>query len=281
MKEYDDRTLKKLQSAELEILRDFVDLCEKNHLVYFGTGGTGIGAIRHGGFIPWDDDIDVAMPREDFEKFVQIAKKEYSEKYIVMNGNENENYPLLTTRWIMKGTEFVEETFKNLDCPLGIFLDIYPFDKIPDDEKLFKKQARQAFFYSKLLILRSIPFPVLRFKGWKAKVVHAICGIIHVMMCILHISKRKLYQKCLKVTTQYNYLEKTKRIDFLCNTTPYLNIYEIKDVYPLKQIEFEGIMMNFPNKIEKQLQREYGNFMELPPVEKRKNHYPYKLKFKE
>lgn len=281
MKEYDDITLKKLQSVELEILKDFVDLCEKYELVYFGIAGTGIGAIRHGGFIPWDDDIDVAMPREDFEKFIQIAKKEYSDKYFVMNGEENENYPLLTTRWMMKGTEFVEETFKHLDCPLGIFLDIYPLDKIPDDEKLFRKQARKAFFYSKLLILRSIPFPILGFKGWKAMLVHAVCGSVHIVMKMLHISKKKLYKKCKEISTQYNYLEKTERIDFLCDTTAYLNIHEVSDIYPLKKMEFDGIMLNFPNKIEKNLEAAYGDYMQLPPLEERKNHYPYRLKFKE
>ena len=131
MREYDNETLTKVQKAELGILRDFVDLCEKNNLTYFGIAGTGIGAIRHGGFIPWDDDIDVAMPRDDFEQFVDIAKRQYSNKYMIMNGTENENYPLLTTRWMIRGTEFVEEPLKNIKCPLGIFLDIYPLDKIP------------------------------------------------------------------------------------------------------------------------------------------------------
>lgn len=281
MREYDDITLKKVQEAELEILRDFVDLCEKNNLIYFGIAGTAIGAIRHGGFIPWDDDIDVAMPREDFEKFVEIAKKEYSNKYLVMNGLENENYPLLTTRWMIKETKFVEHALKNIDCPLGIFLDIYPLDKIPDDEKLFSKQARKAFFYSKLLILRSIPFPVLGFKGFKAFVVHAICLVVHIMLKLLHVSKKWLYKKCLDTSTMYNKIAKTKRIDFLCDTTAYLNIHYNDDIYPLKKIKFEDLNLNFPNKIEKNLKKAYGDFMKLPPVEKRKNHYPYSLEFKE
>ena len=251
--EYDEKTLRKVQENEIEILKDFIDICEKNNLVYFGIAGTAIGAIRHGGFIPWDDDIDVAMPREDFDRFVEIAKQQYNDKYMVMNGVENENYPLLTTRWMIRGTEFVEHPLKNIDCPLGIFLDIYPLDKIPDDEKLFKKQARKAFFYSKLLILRSIPFPVLGFTGIKAKIVHAICAVVNLFMGVLHISKRKLYNKCLEVSTMYNNLEKTKRIDFLCDTTAYMNIHNVEDIYPLKKIKFENLEMNFPNKIENNL----------------------------
>ena len=263
--QYDNDILKRVQKTELIILKDFVELCDKNNLIYFGIAGTAIGAIRHGGFIPWDEDIDVAMPRKDFDKFIEIAKKEYSDKYTIMNGDENENYPLLTTRRMMNGTEFVEEPLKDIDCPLGIFLDIYPLDKIPDDEKLFKSQARKSFFYSKLLILRSIPFPVLGFGGIKKKIVYVICWCIHVILSLFNIKKRWLYKKCMDISTKYNYLEEIQRLDFLCDTTAFLNIHEIKDIYPLKKIDFEGIPLNFPHNIEKNLTKAYGDFMKLPP----------------
>ncbi len=278
MKEYDEKTLKKVQSVELGILKDFMELCDKNHLKYFGIAGTGIGAIRHKGFIPWDDDIDIALPRADYERFLKLAKKHLSDQYIVLNCETNENYPLMTTRLMKKGTVFREEALKNIDCPLGIFLDIYPFDNVSDDPKLFKKRMRQAWFYSKLLILRSIPFPVLGFKGPKAKIVHAICACVHVAMVVLRISKRKLYKKCKAVSTRYNHIE-TKRIDFLCDTTPYMNIYRKKDVFPLKKMPFEDVMLNFPNNMHDNLTNMYGDYMQLPPVEKRKNHYPYQLEF--
>lgn len=279
MKEYDDATLKKVQQTELEILKDFVSLCELHNITYFGIAGTAIGAIRHKGFIPWDDDIDVAMPREDHDRFVKIAKEQYGDKYYVMNGLENENYPLLTTRWMKRGTKFVEEPLKDIDCPMGIFLDIYPLDKISDDEKVFKKQARKAFFYSKLLILRSIPFPVLGFSGVKAKLVHGICAIIHYLMVLFRISKKWLYKKCLEVSTQNNNLEQTKRIDFLCDTTAYMNIHYTEGMYPLVEYDFEDIKLKFPGNIKENLELAYGDYMQLPPEEKRKNHYPYCLEF--
>lgn len=276
---YDNETLKKLQSIELEILRDFVNLCDKHGITYFGIAGTGIGAIRHGGFIPWDDDIDVAMPRKDYNKFVKIAESEYADKYIVLDGLHYPNYPFLTGRWLMKGTEFIEWPMKEIDCPNGIFLDIYPLDQIPDDEKKFTRQAIQAFFWSKLLILRSIPHPTLPFKGFKGKVVHFICGIVHWFLKTFNVSKIWVYKMCLNVSTQYNGRGETKRIDFLCDTTAYMNIHYIEDIYPLKTIRFEDIDLKFPNRIENNLEREYGDYMTLPPEEKRKNHYPYKLDF--
>ena len=104
-KEYDDVTLRRLQRIELEILRDFDELCAENGLTYFGCGGTAIGAVRHHGMIPWDDDIDVALLRPDYEKFLRIAKqKKYRKKYYVVNPSTRENYPLMTTRWCRRGT---------------------------------------------------------------------------------------------------------------------------------------------------------------------------------
>ena len=83
-KEYDEATLKRIHEVELEILKDFMDICERHGLDYFGIAGTGIGALRHQGFIPWDDDIDVALPRDDFEKFLKHLEAEMGDKYLIM-----------------------------------------------------------------------------------------------------------------------------------------------------------------------------------------------------
>ena len=80
---YEPEVLKQLQGEILSILDDFIRICEDYHLEYFGIAGTGIGALRHKGFIPWDDDIDVGMPREDYERFLQIAQKECGEEYFL------------------------------------------------------------------------------------------------------------------------------------------------------------------------------------------------------
>ena len=279
MREYDEATLKRVQTVELGILKDFIAICDANNLTYFGIAGTGIGALRHQGFIPWDDDIDIAMPRKDLNHLIEIIDESFTDKYFVMNFEHNENYPLMTTRLMLRGTVFREHAFKDIDCPFGIFLDLYAYDNISDDPKLFKKQCRDAFFWSKMLILRSIPFPVLAFKGFKAKLVHAACWLIHSLMRLLHIKKKWLYDRCYEASTRYNYMENTTRIDFLCDTTPYMNIYKKSDVFPLVKMPFEDIELFFPNSMHENLTGMYGNYMELPPVEKRKNHFPFKLSF--
>ena len=278
-KDYDDFTLKRIQEVELEILKDFMDICDRHGLDYFGIAGTGIGALRHQGFIPWDDDIDVAMPRDDFEKLLPLVEKEMGDKYLIMNAERYPNYPLMTTRMTMRGTKFKEEALKNIDAPLGIFLDLYPLDKVSDNPKEARRQARDAWFWSKILILRSIPFPMLGFSGWKAKIIHAICGLAHLVLNILHVPKTWIYKKAYEAETRSNHYTKTKNLDFFCDTTPYMNLYAVKDIYPLRKLPFEDVELNFPHNLHNNLTGMYGDYMQLPPEEKRKNHYPYELEF--
>lgn len=278
-KEYDEVTLKRLQKTELEILKDFMTICDRHGLDYFGIAGTGIGALRHQGFIPWDDDIDVALPRDDFEKFLKYLEAEMDDKYLIMNTEHYPDYPLMTTRMTLRGSRFKEEALKNIKAPLGMFLDLYPLDKMSDNPKEAKKQARDAWFWSKILILRSIPFPMLGFSGWKAKIVHAICAMVHFVLKVCHVPKLWIYKKAYEAETRYNHYDQTKRLDFFCDTTPYMNLYYVKDIYPLQKLDFEDVKLNFPRNIHKNLTAMYGDYMQLPPEEKRKNHYPYELQF--
>lgn len=280
MKEYDDITLKKVQSIELEILKDFIKLCDKHDIQYFGIAGTGIGALRHKGFIPWDDDIDVAMLRKDYIRFKEVVKKEINDKYYLLDTEEDENYPLMTSRLIKRNTKFREFSLKDVECDFGIFLDIYPLDNLADDSKALKKQAIMAWFLSKILILRSVKYPYVPFKGIKRKIIHIICTIIHYLLVVFGMSKKKIYTKCKHVCTKYNDVE-TDSVGFLCDTNPYWNTIKRCEIYPLVKLEYEGIYVNFPKNLHGLLKNQYGDYMQLPPVEKRKNHYPYELDFGE
>ena len=214
-REYDEKTLKKLQKTELEILKDFDELCRENGLSYFGGGGTAIGAVRHKGMIPWDDDIDVGLVRKDYVKFLRIAKqKKWREKYNVINAETMENYPLMSTRWCKKGTKFKEDALKTLDGDLGIFLDVYCFDNIPDNELLMKIHGWRSWFWGKLLILYWLDEPVLYFDGFLGKAVTGICKGVHLGMRGLHISPRWLYRHTKRVTTCYDGKE-TRRVNYI------------------------------------------------------------------
>lgn len=126
-----DPRLRWLQMVELEILNEFVCVCEKHGLRYYLVGGTLLGAVRHEGFIPWDDDVDVAMPREDYEHFAQIAREELAPQYFYQSPDTDPCYFLTYAKIRKNGTEIYEERFKNAKFHKGIFIDIFPLDPCP------------------------------------------------------------------------------------------------------------------------------------------------------
>lgn len=274
---YEPETLYKLQQCELEMLKDFIKICKDNNITYFGVGGTGIGALRHGGFIPWDDDIDIGLLYNDYIKLIEVYKNEHSDKYIVVNANEFSTYPLMTTRICLKNSMFVENAFKSLKCPLGIFLDIFPFCNIPTDKKLHKKQSKKAWILGKILILKHLPFPNVPYKGFKAKILHIATAISSFFINIFFTHK-SLYKKIVKECTRYQDID-TGRYEYFFDTVNGKSIYTKDDIFPIRPIEFENILLDFPNNLEDILTRNYGDYMLLPPPEKRKNHRPYILKF--
>ena len=277
---YEPEVLKKVRAIELNIFRDFIAFCEKHNLEYFGIAGTGIGAVRHKGFIPWDDDIDVAMPRKDFEKFLVLAKEELSDEYLVLNGRDYREFPLMTTHLVKKGTRFVNQGMEKLDCPFGIFLDIFPMDNVADGERAFHRQAWSAWFWNKLLILRNMSRPYLGFTGWKKMAAYGCCSVGHWTLKLLHIPQSFLYRKCENACRKYEG-QNTKRMAFLPDTNPFWNIVDKTGMYPLQMMEFEDFKVAFPKNLDELLRMQYGDYMVLPPVEKRKTHYPAVLDFGE
>lgn len=275
---YDPETLARLQQEILSILDDFLEICLDYGLEYYGIAGTAIGAIRHKGFIPWDDDIDLAMPRRDFEKLCRIVEKKYGDKYLILNAENYPAYPLMTTRLVKKGTVFVEEVMRDVDCPFGIFLDLYVLDNIADDRLSYQKQAWTAWFFSKLMILRTIPRPTLAAGGLKAKAIYAVCRVMHRLLNLPFISPDYLYRRCAAESRRYN-RRATRRMAFLGDTSPYWNTVDREKLYPLLYLPFEGRRLAFPANIDEMLQLQYGDYMVMPPEEKRKTHYPYRLKF--
>lgn len=274
---YEEKVLKKLQKVELEILEEFIRICNKYNIEYFALYGTAIGAIRHKGFIPWDDDIDIGMLRKDYDKFLEVAKYELNEKYTVMNGDICPSYPVMTSRVMKKGTEFRDLSLKNVKCEFGIFLDLFAFDNIPDDTKLRGAQIKKAWLFSKLHILRTLPFPTLAQEGLLRVIIHSVCWCMHNLMKIF-ISNNYFYKKCKHELVKYNNVE-TEDVAFICETNPYLNIIKKSDIFPLVNYKFENFIITMPKEIDKILRLQYGDYMQLPPEDKRSIHRPYKLEF--
>ena len=276
---YNPDELAKIHEMELGILKDFIGVCEKHNLTYFGMAGPGLGAVRHQGFIPWDDDIDIAIPRKDFDILIKVFEEEYSDKYHILNTQHNPDYPLPTTRICINGTKFVERFFTEINCDFGIFLDVFPFDNLADNRWRRFWQLWIAWFWGKLIILRSIKNPYLSFGGFGGKIIRFICAMVHYVLRGLHISKKWLHRRCMHTLKKFNDKE-TRLIGFPCDTSPHYNTISRDKVFPLIEMEFEGMMLKFPNDTHYMLEMTYGpDYMQLPPVEKRKTHFPAYLDF--
>ena len=127
---YDIERTKKIQSVLLDIMKELHKVLVDNGYVYWLSSGSALGAIRHNGFIPWDDDLDIGMPREDYNRFLKEANSILpSHLYIQHPGNEKKTH-VMFAKVRMKNTLFEEEQNKNMDYPRGIYIDIFPFDSI-------------------------------------------------------------------------------------------------------------------------------------------------------
>ena len=150
-----NKELKKLQKIELELLIEFDRICNKHNLKYVLVGGTLIGAIRHKGFIPWDDDIDISMPRNDYNKFIEIQKKELNHnKYYFQSMETNKNFGLPFGKLRRKDSIYCEST-----CPIarneqGIWIDIFPIDKISDNKILAFLDFFKVFYYKSIIAFK-------------------------------------------------------------------------------------------------------------------------------
>ena len=267
-KEYNPEVLEKLHKVQLEILNEFVRICKKNKLVYFMVGGTFLGAVRHRGFIPWDDDIDVGMPRCDFEKFIECAKKELDSKYFLDCFSTNENYYLPFAKLKKNGTVFDEELIHHLNNHKGIFIDIFPFDNVPKDNLNLKIRAVLAFSITDAMAYKN------KIKKLK-KALHPV-----ITLCLSMMGKKQLMRLQKRIVT-YCHDDKSK---YLCDIgAGYGYRKELllrEDVLPVRKMKFEKMEYSVP-RTDEHLKKLYGNYLELPPKEKRKTHSPLTIEFGE
>ena len=143
----DQETLNRMHLLHLDILKEFIRICNKYELRYFLLGGSCLGTVRHQGFIPWDDDIDVGMPRPDYERFMEIAQNELPEYYFLQNSKTDPDYPLCFAKIRDSRTTFIERSVSHLNINHGIYFDIFPLDGLSNGS-LF--ELRYKFYYLNL-----------------------------------------------------------------------------------------------------------------------------------
>lgn len=277
---YRPEVLEKLHGVQLEILKDFIAVCEKNNLNYFVVYGTAIGAVRHHGFIPWDDDIDVGMLREDYERFCEIFCDEMGEKYNLLTPETDGRYACTVTHIQRKGTKFVSEASRNLKCEQCIFMDIFPFDAVAEPEIEQKRQARKANFWGKLLFLAGSGEPIIAYEGIVGELMGLCCKCIHWCLRLFHIKPLWLYRRFRKAAEQYNKSQKKSEYVTSFEYQGCLkDMIKKEELFPLRKIRFENLEVNIPNNNHEFLSKIYGDYLTLPKESDRVNHMPLIIQF--
>lgn len=275
---YDRETLSKVQAVQKKILKDVLRVCEENKIDVFAVFGTALGVVRHHGFIPWDDDIDVAMFREDFIKFKKVAQRELGQKYEFLTPEINHNYAATVVHFQKRGTKFVSIDTKECDYTQGICIDIFVYDHLARGRVKKMCQYFETWFLGRLLFLSGKGTVFIPYIGIKKKVAVAICSVIRFLLKLFRVSPLKIYKKFKKISQKYNGKNAEYYVAFE-TPKPWLNAMSKNDIYPLKKMKFDDFYINVPNNVDGHLKRIFGDYMKLPPVEKRVNHRPYLIEF--
>ena len=259
--------LKKLHETQLDILDNIVQICKKHNFKYYLIGGSLLGAVRHKGFIPWDDDLDIAMPREDYEGFLKVAQAELGEAYFLQTEGTDKNYSHILGKVRKTKTLFLEEADQHIDRHHGIFVDIFPLDSGKKRELKKLKIKKRIFLFLDY---------GLHFNNQSEKSVHEKSVFKILLYSIIHafpgISK-KIRNHCLSGTGDC----------YVNHGSQYgLNkqVIEKENYDPPIELEFEGRLYSAPRNYEYILEKIYGgDYMKLPPEEKRVTHNPIRLSF--
>lgn len=270
---YTEEQIRKVQELELRNLKVLKDVCSKIGVEFFVYGGSLIGAVRHKGFIPWDDDLDIAMLRADYEKFVSEAPKYLPNEYDLQTPYNTPKSPYSYTKLRLKGTKYIEYGYHKLNIEQGIYVDIYPIDNLPDDDELYLKQFRQYQRLIKMYAWRQCPYLSDESSSLKTKIKKAAKILVSGVLKL--IPQRQLIRKIDKIATRYDN-EQTGRTGNLGFPRPVNYFYNI---LPFEDGELNGIPVNLPGGWERHLISRYGNYTELPPEEERLGHKPYLLNF--
>ena len=265
--EYDDDVLEHLHNVQLMIFKDFIELCEKHNLTYFAAYGTVLGAIRHKGFIPWDDDIDLFMFREDYEKFLKIMQNEKQDKYTLLCWEHYDDYYFPFAKLSLNGTKIGAIWADNSNFDVGINIDIFPLDNLPDNK--FKKY----FFIKKSCFLHNFffLFRVICNDIYVSKNKERVGKFIKSLFKFLHL-KPKLFRK-IQRNLAFKYSDKD------CQEVIDLGGFKSDHGLPKslfksgKKVPFESLNIIVPENYDSFLKIEYGDYMKLPPKDERTNHF--------
>ncbi len=256
-------TIEEIKEISYHILKEVARFCEDNKITYFLACGTALGAIRHNGFIPWDDDIDIAMPREDYERFLRVYS---SSKYKLCCIQNDSQYIYPFAKIIDPSTILIEK----VEHPyrLGVYIDVFPIDGLPQDRKMLQKHLKRIEWDMRLISWKRISTE--KKLNFSHKFIQSIAKVI-----LFPIPISKLILRMDQDLKKYQY-KSAKLVGHFVTRAVWGQDVKPKSIFnrPVKH-RFVDADYNVPEDYDKYLKMEYGDYMKLPPEEKRVTHHDY------
>ena len=257
----DNWEIKKLQDKILEIAVYVNDFCEENDIQYCLMGGSALGAIRHGGFIPWDDDLDFFMTPDNYEKFVKLFnEKGDKDRFFLEPFGEFDNMVTLG-KVRAKNTTYIENSLLNYDISHNLYLDIFILHTCPENKIKRKKQ----YIWSKYIIAKGQSVKDLSRYSWKLKLPLYLLRIFPRLFLVKYALKQVYKYRNIDSNLVCNYLGKAKYKK---------GTYKKEWFVTTKKVSFENVYLHVPVGVEEFLTERFGDYMKIPNIEqiKREQH---------
>ncbi len=275
--QYNQDMLRRLQLTELEILKDIDRVCRAHGIAYWLDSGTALGAMRHGGFIPWDDDIDVGMPRGDYERFLEVAPEALGACYCLATPRTNSRQAALFAKVMLKGTRFATAETQEAGFDQGIFVDVFPYDSVCPNPRDAERQRRRCVMWQSISYLYHSKHIVVPHGGVLGALERIACRMAHIAARALFTPERIAHNFDLAATMADN--DKAAN-EMMAPSYAAIGSYARCVLVPSVEMNFEGCSFFVPADIKGYLRTQYGEtWSQLPPEEQRRNHAPKVLEF--